>query len=435
MLFACACSRDSCLLCVLIVHVHAAAEDVIGAFFNRSWSAAPAAREHDATGAKPGWRAVLQVSLTVSAGCDVDTTASNAPLYAAAAPREVPGAWPIRPEAGAGLGPGLGSSPAARHPTRPIWAGGFFGRVRAPAHRFRAAAGALTPGVASLRPLSPRCPSDTRPSPAQGDWATAQRARGLCRACAAGEAATVGPADADLPVKGAPPAAPSAVPAPGVSLGAAAARARVLAGILAGTLRRALGMSARLLATARVLSGFAAWPLWAAAAVYAPVGCQRSLVAPVSSSGPFGRSPWEAADASAAQHARRGVFWMHRLPMYRGRLLATLAAAVHTGGNDLFESLPGPAPTSEAEPLPFEARGTHSTATLARAKDATAGALCWALHPAVRAGSLRPGAAAGRAAVRAALRTRPPAHTLQPGLPTVLPRAGWLRDMHGVLVA
>lgn len=410
---------------------------MIGTFFNRSWSAAPAASEHAASGAKLGRRGTLQVSLMVSAGCVMDTTASKALPYAAAE-GTAPRASRIWPEAGAGLGPGLAPDPATRFPMRPIRTGGLFGRIRVPAGRV--AAGALSPGVAGLRPLSPRSPGHARTSPAQGSPGAALRSRGLCRACATGGPATVGPADGEGPLVEVPPAAPSAVPALGVRLAAAAACARGLAGVLTGALKSALGARYRLLATIRVLSGFAAWPLLAAAAVYVPLGCQRSLAAPCSGSGPFDVTLGEAVDGNFAQHARRGMLWMHRLPMYRGRLLATLAAAVDTTSSDHpHASLPRPALAREAQPLPRDARAMHSAPALAHANAAAPAALGWAPTPqqATRAGSLRPAAAAGadRAAARSALCARLPARLLQPSLPTALPRAGWRSDMHSVLVA
>ena len=417
---------------MLTVHMCAIAEDVIGMFFNRSWSAAPAASKH----AKSGRRETLQVSLTVSAGCVMDTTAFNTLPYAAA-DADAPSKSCIWPEAGAGLGPGLASNPAARYPMRPIRTGGLFGRVRVSAGRV--AAGALAPGVAGLRPLSPRSPGDARTSPAQGAPGAALRSRGLCRACATGEPAMAGQSwDAEGPLEEALPAASSAVASLGFRLAAAAARALGLAGVLAGALKSALGARSRLLAAIRAVSGLAAWPLWAAASAYAPLGCQRSLAAPCSSSGPFGITPGEAIDGNPARHAWRGMLWMHRLPMYRGRLLATLKAAVHTtSSGHPFASPPGPALTREAKPLPCEARAMHSAPALPHVDAASPAALCWAPQQAVRAGSLRLGAAAGadRAAVRSALRAHPRARLLQPGLLTALPRAGWRSDMHSVLVA
>ena len=423
---------------VLTVHMCAIAEDVIGTFFNRGWSAAPAASKHAATGAKSGRRGTLQVSLTVSAGCVMDTTACNALSYAAA-DADAPRASRIWPEAGAGLGPGLASNPAVRHPMRPTRTGGLFGRVRIPVGRV--AAGALAPGMAGLRPLSPRSPGDARTSPAQGTPGAALRSRGLCRACATGEPAMAGQAwGAEGPVEEALPAAPSAVAALGFRLAAAAARALGLAGVLAGALKSALGARSRLLAAIRAASGWAAWPLWAAASAYAPLGCQRSLAAPCSGSGPFGITPGEAMDAKSAQHAWRGMLWMHRLPMYRGRLLATLKAAMHThttSSGHPFASPPGPALPREARPLPCEARAMHSAPALPHVDAALPAALCWAPQQAMRAGSPRLGAAAGadRAAVRSALLAHPRARLLQPGLLTALPRAGWRSGMHSVLVA
>ena len=402
---------------------------MIGTFFNRGWSVAPDASAHAASGAKPGRRETLQVSLTVSAGCVMGTTASSA-LPRAEAEGDAPRASRIWPEAGAGLGPGSASSPAARHPMRPLRTGGLFGRVRVPAGRV--APGALAPGVAGLRPLSPRPPGDARTSPAQGAPGAALRSRGLCRACVTGGPVTAGSADAEGPVVEALLAAPTAVPTLRICLGAAAARLRGLAGVFAGALGSALGAPSRLLAAIRALSGSAAWPLWAAAGVYVPLGCQRSLAAPCSGSGPIGRPLGEAADESPAQHARRGVLWMHRLPMYRGRLLATLAAAAHNASTGHpCASLPGPA-------LPYEARAMDSAQALADADGAAPVArVCWEPQRAVRAGSLRPGAAVGayRTAARSAVCARLPARLLQPGLPSALPRAGWRPYMHSVLVA
>ena len=270
---------------------------MIGTFFNRGWSAALDASAHAAPGAKSGRRATLQVSLMVSAGCAMDTTASNALPYSAAE-GEAPRASRMWTETGAGLGPGSASSPAARHPMRPVRTGGLFGRARVPAGRV--AAGALAPGVAALRPLSPQAPGDARTSPAQGTPGAALRSRGLCRACATGGVVTVGSADAVGPIEEALPAVPSAVPAHGARLMAAAARLRGLAGVLAGALGSALGARYWLLAAIRALSGFAVWPLWAAAGVYVPLGCQRSLAEPCSGSGPFDKTLVEAADGHPA---------------------------------------------------------------------------------------------------------------------------------------
>ena len=116
--------------------------------------------------------------------------------------------------------------------------------------------------------------------------------------------------------------------------------------------------------------------------------------------------------------------------MYRGRLLATLAAAAHTASSSHpCASLSGPA-------LQHEARAVRAAQALADADAAAPAArVCWEPQRAVRAGSLRPGATVGAdcAAARSALFARPRVRLLQPGLPTVLPRAGWRSDMHSVL--
>ena len=328
---------------------------MIGTFFNGSWSAAPAASAHDASSTKSGRRGTLQVSLTVSAGGVMGADASNVLPYPKAE-GELPRAPRIWPEAGAGLGPGLVSNPAARHPMRPIRTGGLFGRLREPGGR--GAAAALPPGVAGLRPLSPRSPGQACTSPAWEPPGAALLTRGLCRACAASEPAMAGSVDAEGILENVLPAV--AITTLGVRLVAAAARARGLAGVLAGALGSTLRVRIWLLAAIRALSGFVAWPLWAAASAYAPLGCQRSLAAPCSGSGPFGKTLEEAVDGNPAQHARRGMLWMHRLPMYRGRLLGILglksglgAAAVHsTSIGHPCASLPGKAMAREANPLP-----------------------------------------------------------------------------------